>query len=93
MPLERKSDMTLSEQLRALVAEHNLTALSIEVHRRDDGTTYFCSYAHASPNLCVHNDYEMEDDASPQAVITSAIETMNEKRRSKPVIVSDMEGL
>jgi hypothetical protein len=83
--------MTLTEQLRALIAEHDLTALSVTAYRRTDGTVYFGAYAHS--DVTVGSSMSLNcDDESPAEVIASAINELNAKRH-KPVDVSEMEGL
>jgi UDP-N-acetylmuramyl tripeptide synthase len=70
--------VSLAEQLQALVEQHDLTSLSIDIHRRDDGTVFFASFAHAG-DLCGHSSGS-ENRASPAAAMTASIKALNEKR-------------
>ena len=61
--------MTLEEQLARIVERHDLSSLSINFYRRDDGTFWIGSYVHAAGSMCgSDNGSTAANDAIAQAI-------------------------
>ena len=66
--------MSLEQQLLAIMAQHNLTGLTITAIKNEHGH-FFSTYAHGKPGECETGD----DKESVAAATTKAIRKLNER--------------
>lgn len=85
--------MTLEQQLFALLEQHDLTTVSVGIHKRGDGSAYFTANAHADQGRCTGSDYGAEFTGSAAAAISSAIGKMNALRYPPVVAVEPLQPM
>lgn len=67
---------TLEDQLKALAEKHDLSALTVSIYRRSDGSFHLGANAHGD-SLCASDDY---DSDTLSGALRTAIENLNKKR-------------
>lgn len=79
---------TLAEQMVALCEQHDLTSLSVDITRREDGSFFFGSYAH-SQDVCASASLCRE---TPHSAVAEALTALKAKLGEALIDVPEMES-